>query len=369
MNTTATRTVAAFGIMLFMALAAGCTKSKTTVTPERRSITQAVYASGKIFPVGFHRVSSKVPGIVDQILVKAGDSVTIGQPLLRIRATSSDLAVETAQTLYGLADENASDKGALLRSVMADLEAARSKYVLDSTNAARTRRLLTQQATSQSNYDAAKTQFEVSQRQYEKVRDVYESTRRRLAAERRTAQLNVSIQRSLRDEFVLTASASGRVYDVIPKVGELVMPQQPLVEIGESSSIEVELAIDESDIALVAVGQRVAYSVDAVKGRTFGGVIVSITPRVSGVDKTVSVTASIDADAVQLLPGMSLEANIVVSSRSRALVLPREAVPIDHMVTVRRNGEEMRVKLITGVEDLRYVEIISGLNDADEVVL
>lgn len=348
---------------------AGCGKSDKTVRAERRSITQAVYASGKIYPVGFHRASSKMPGIVQEILVKPGDLVKAGQPLLRIRATSSELAVESAETVYGLARENASDQGAVLRSVAAELEAARAKLELDSMTATRAKRLLAQQATSQSVYDAAKAQYEVSQRQFEKARDVYESTRRRLGAERRTAELNVSIQRSLRDEFIVTASQAGRVYDVLPKIGELVMPQQPLIEIGQSDSIEVELAIDESDIALVAIGQRVAYAIDAVKGRVFSGLVTSITPRVSGMDKTVSVTASIESQGVQLLPGMSLEANIVVSRRERALVLPREVVPADRVVTIRRDGSQQRVRLNVGIEDLRFVEILSGISETDEVVL
>lgn len=355
--------------LLVAAGLSGCGKSDKTVRPERRSITQAVYASGKIFPVGFYRASSKMLGIVQEILVKPGDLVRAGQPLLRIRATSSELAVESAQTLYGLARENSSEQGALLRSVAAELESARAKLELDSTTALRTKRLLAQQATSQSTYDMAQTQYEVSQRQYEKARDVYESTRRRLAAERRTAELNVSIQRSLRDDFIVTATEAGRIYDVLPKVGELVMPQQPLIEIGRAENVEVELAIDESDIALVAIGQRVAYSIDAVKGRVLSGQVTSITPRVSGMDKTVSVTASIDPDGVQLLPGMSLEANIVVSRKERALVLPREVVPADRMVTIRRDGNEQRVRLTVGIEDLRFVEILSGISQTDEVVL
>ena len=357
-------------IALFIVLAlSSCGKSERIVSPEKRSITQAVYASGKIFPIGFHRIASKVPGIIEQILVSPGQDVIVGQPLIRIRSTASDLAVESAQNVYGLADENAKDDGAVLRSIASELETARAKMIYDSTNAARLRRLLTQQATSQASFDAAQTQYEVSLRQYERAREVYSSSRRRLSAERRTAQINVSVQRTLRDEFVITAAQSGRIYDVLPKLGELVMPQQPLIEIGHVDSIEVELAIDESDISLIALGQSVAFAVDAVKGRLFYGVITSITPRVSGVDKTVNVTASIDSQGAPLLPGMSLEANIVVSRKKDALVLPREVVPADRMLTVRRNGTDVRIRVTTGVEDLRYVEILNGLLPTDEVVL
>jgi multidrug efflux pump subunit AcrA (membrane-fusion protein) len=349
-------------------LAGSCSKEKPTVTPQRRTITQAVYASGKIFPVGFTRVASKVPGIVETLLVKPGDTVVKGQPLLRIRAVSSELAVESAQTIYGLARENAQTQGAVLGSVAADLESARERLELDSLNAARLRRLLSQQAVAQATFDAAQAQYEISRRQYTKALDVYSATRQKLAAEQRTAELNVSIQRSLRDEFVLTAVDEGRVYDVIPKVGELVMPQQPLIELGHSRLVEVELSVDEADVALVAVGQSIVFSLDAFKGRTFNGSVVSITPRVSNQDKTASVTARIDSEGARLLPGMSLEANIVIDRRERALVLPREIVPATRILNVRRNGSVQSIRVTTGLEDLRYVEIKGGLNDADEIV-
>jgi multidrug efflux pump subunit AcrA (membrane-fusion protein) len=358
--------VASLAVVILLAVS--CSKEEATITPQRRTITQAVYASGKIFPVSFIRVASKVPGIVEKLLVKPGDTVVKGQPLLRIRAVSSELAVESAQTVYGLARENAQTKGAVLGSIVADLESARERLELDSINAARLRRLLSQQATAQATYDAAQTQYEISRRQYTKALDVYAATRQKLAAEQRTAELNVSIQRSLRDEFVLTAGDDGLVYDVLPKVGELVMPQQPLIELGHSHLVEVELSVDEADVSVVAVGQSIVFSLDAFKGRTFNGSVVSITPRVSNQDKTASVTARIDSEGARLLPGMSLEANIVIDRRERALVLPREIVPATRILNVRRNGSVQSIRVTTGLEDLRYVEIKGGLNDADEIV-
>ncbi len=368
MRRSAMFSIIAAPLMVTMLLSISCGKQKSVIQPQRRTVTQAVYASGKIFPVGFTRLASKIPGVVEALLVEPGDTVVKGQPLLRIRAVSSELALESAQTLYGLARENAQSQGAVLGSVAADLESARERLLLDSINAARLRRLLSQQATAQANYDAAQTQFEISQRQYAKALDIFTATRRKLATELRTAELNVSIQRSLRDEFILTAGDDGLVYDVMPKVGELVMPQQPLIELGNARLVEVELNVDESDVALVAIGQPIVFSLDAFKGRTFNGSVVRITPRVSNQDKTASVTARIEASGARLLPGMSLEANIVTDRKERALVLPREIVPATHLLNVKRNGSTQSIRITTGLEDLRYIEITSGLSDNDEII-
>lgn len=358
----------ATSLSVVLILAASCGNEKAALTPQRRTITQAVYASGKIFPVGFTRVASKVPGVVEALLVQPGDTVVKGQPLLRIRAVSSELAIESAQTVYGLARENAQSQSAVLGSVVADLESARERLALDSINANRLRRLLMQQATAQATFDAAQTQYEISRRQYTKALDVYTATRKKLAAEQRTAELNVSIQRSLRDEFILTAGDNAVIYDVLPKVGELVMPQQPLIELGHARLVEVELSVDEADVALVTVGQSIVFSLDAFKGRTFYGSVVRITPRVSNQDKTASVTAHIETDGAHLLPGMSLEANIIIDRKERALVLPREIVPATRILNVRRNGSSQSIRVSTGLEDLRYIEITGGLSDKDEIV-
>jgi hypothetical protein len=65
---------------------------------------------------------------------------------------------------------------------------------------------------------------------------------------------------------------------------------------------------------------------------------------------------------------MSVEANIVTRQQKNALVIPREYLVGGSQVRVRRDGEELTVPIVKGIQDLQFVEIRSGITEADEVV-
>lgn len=67
------------GLLALVIVCIGCSSKTDSIHPVRRDITQAVYASGKIYPLNFTQVSTKVPGIVQEIFVREGDSVVVGQ--------------------------------------------------------------------------------------------------------------------------------------------------------------------------------------------------------------------------------------------------------------------------------------------------
>ena len=355
-------------ILVLAATLVACSSKSDSVQPERRDITQAVYASGKIYPLNFMQVSTKVPGIVQEIFVREGDSVVVGQPIMRIKSVANDVGIEAARNQLALARDNAEPTGAFLSAFARDVEAARARYVLDSLNAARQTRLLQQQATTRALLDAAQAQLTISSETLRKASDASRSARQRVATELRNANLQVSSQTAQRDDYIIYAAVSGTVFNVVPDVGELVTQQMILAEVGSSTGFEVELSVDELDIALIQPGQTVHYSIDAYTGETFMGVISDITPRVSTTDKSARVRATLSMSAHRVYPGMSVEANIVTRQQRSALVIPREYLVGSSQVRVRRDGNDVLVSVTKGIQDLQYVEIRSGLRDNDEVV-
>ena len=347
----------------------GCSKKQETMQPIIKDITQAVYASGRLYPKNFYRVASKVPGIVADVYVVAGDTVKRGMPLIKIRNTVAQIGVESAENLYELAFENANSTGTLLGAAEADLKSAQLRYEYDSVTATRQRRLLDARATSQSVYDAAAIQVEVSRQLLRKAQQSYKNLQQRAQTDKKNARLQVAAQKSTRDDYVIYAEEDGIVYDVLPSVGELISPQMVLIELGRVSDYEVVLNVDETDIAFLRTGQHVVYTIDSYKHEKFFGVITHINPRVSAADKTSRVTASISqSEVIRFLPGMSLEANIVVAERNKAVVIPRDYLKNGSFVQIEGDNGPVMQKVTVGIEDLRYVEIVKGISTRDVIV-
>lgn len=354
-------------LLLSLSLIAGCKRGNNVTHPERKDITQAVYASGKLYPLNRYVVYSKLPGYVKAILVKVGDTVNINTPLIVVKNEVSELNTDAARNTLALAQKNADENGSLLMSIKQDVEVARSKYQLDSLNFYRYQNLLSKQAASQLQFDQAKTQFEISKQTYLRVFNNYTSTRDRVKTELANANIQYEAQMANRDEYSIVSAIKGRVYDILPHEGDLVSQQTQLMEIGDFVKYEVELSIDETDIALVKNGQVAYMTIDAMDGKTFHGVIKQTFPRINQANKTARVIADIDLPkGTEIYSGMSLEANIIIAEKKNILVVPREYFVDKNKLRI--NDKQELVSVEKGIEDLEYVEIISGVDESTEII-
>ena len=191
-----------------------------------------------------------------------------------------------------------------------------------------------------------------------------------------------SAQENLED-YSVTAPISGTVVTKTAKAGDKIEggSGSALCTIYDLSYLEMTMSIDELDISSVEVGQEVRITADAVEGTTYTGVVteVSVAGTTSGGITTYPVTVRID-ETDGLLPGMNVDAEIVVSSADDVLSIPSAAVSRGDMVLVTADSpsavnaldEEapegyVYVPVETGVSDNSYIEILSGLQEGDSV--
>ncbi|MCX6296347.1 MAG: efflux RND transporter periplasmic adaptor subunit [Bacteroidetes bacterium] len=354
-------------IFLAIVLFAGCKSKNNTTKPSRRDITQAVYASGKIFPLNDYKVFSKLPGYIEKIQVHVGDSVKVGQALMTIRSEVSDLNVNTAKNLLDLARKNANENSAYLTVLKQDVASARSKYELDSTNYIRYSSLMKDNATSKLLVDQAKTQFDISKQNYLKAVNSLTNVRDKIRVELENAQIQYDAQVSNKNDYTITSAVNGKVYDIVPKEGELVNTQIVLMEIGDGSHFEIDLSVDETDVSLIKKDQDIVYSIDAYKDIVFTGKVIEVYPRINQSNKTSKVVSSIVLDSKTIIySGMSVEANIIISEKKSALVIPREFLFEGNKVKV--SGTDESVTISKGASDLEFIEVLKGVDESTEIV-
>lgn len=356
-----------FQLLFFTAsLLVACEKNSNTTKPFKKDLTQAVYASGKIYPLNHYKVSAKLPGYVKQLLVKAGDEIKAGSALAVIQNDQAEVNVSSAANLLQLAKENANENTGLLLALKQDVLNARSKYELDSINFSRYQNLLGSEAASRIAFDQAKVQFDISKQNYIKAKSSFENSRQRAQIELKNTQNQYEASLLNRKDYTIYSLITGRVYDVTIDLGQYVTSQIPIMEVGDQSEFEVELDIDETDVALIKNGQKIIYSIDAFKDQTYSGTVKDIYPRITSTNKTSKVIASIETSkSVPYYSGMSVEANVIIEQKKNILVIPREYVIERNKVRIK--GQEKLVEIKKGAEDLEFVEVLSGIDEHTEI--
>ncbi|HEX8040711.1 MAG TPA: efflux RND transporter periplasmic adaptor subunit, partial [Chryseosolibacter sp.] len=334
----------------------------------RKDLVRAVYASGEVLPVHFYEVTSKIPGIVDSIYVSVGQKVNAGDALLEIQTQVNQLNLITAKALFEQAKQNASEHSDRLTTLEQKIEAAYAIYQQDSLDYERQHRLKKQNIGTEQAFELARLRYQTSRSNYIIAKRTLQETRDQLQIELKSARNNYLAQQSMLGDYKVVASISGKIYDIKPKTGEFVSSSRPVIDLGAAESFEVEMLVDETDIILITKGQPVVYQLDAVDDTVFHGTVKEIYPRINPVDKTARVVANIDPMDYALYPGMSLEANIIIEEKKNILVVPVEYLALDGTVLVKKGSKKETVKVKTGIRDLKYTEILSGLEENNHIV-
>jgi multidrug efflux pump subunit AcrA (membrane-fusion protein) len=125
------------------------------------------------------------------------------------------------------------------------------------------------------------------------------------------------------------------------------------------------MQVDEHDIFQVKLGQKIAITFDAYKNQIFEAEVSKIASIMNERNKTFLIEAHFTKAPEKLYPNVTFEANIILKTKNNALILPRNYLKNDSIVTLI-DGSTRVVKL--GLTDFQKAEILSGLSAKDQVV-
>jgi len=329
-------------LLLALALAAAWWYRAVPAAVEYRSapitrgdLQAVVAATGAVNPVALVTVGTQVSGQIRDVLVDFNDEVQAGQLLaqidpqtfdFRLRAAQAD--VEAAQAAVLTAQANALAAQAQVSRAQVDMREAQR-------NDARTQGLVEQKFVAQAEGErvralantsaealkAVQAQVGVAQAQ---VKQAQATVVQRKAA---LAQAGIDLGRTR-----ITSPVSGIVIKRAIEPGQTVASslQSPeLFIIAKNlSDMQVEAAIDESDVGRLAVGQKATFTVDAFPGQTFNAEVRQVRKAalsVANVVTYVAVLSYANADG-RLLPGMTANVRVVTQERPQVLRVPNGAL-------------------------------------------
>lgn len=124
----------------------------------------------------------------------------------------------------------------------------------------------------------------------------------------------------------VTAPLAGRVTDRTVTLGETVDPTKTLFTVVNLNSVWVQLAVSQSDLPHVRLGQAMTVTSDAAPGRTLSGTVAYVGDLVDETTRTVKVRAVIQNPGSVLKPQTFVRGALAADIRTNVLAVPREAV-------------------------------------------
>jgi HlyD family secretion protein len=362
----------------------------------RRNITEVVVANGRIQPVVQVVINPEVSGEIIDLPVKEGQVVKKGDLLLKIKPDNyiAQRNSMEANHLSALANKN------LARANMekADLEFARVKR-------------LGNQVVSESDYLTAKTSFDVAKASYE-------------TASHQADQAAAGLARATDDlsKTTIVSPIDGTVCKLRSQLGERVvgtamMAGTEVLTVANLNEMEARVDIGESDVVLIALGQKARLEVEAFRNRKFAGVVTEIANASKGPpnqgqqnmggnsQEATKFEVKIRIQEKETFrPGMTVTAEIETRSVTNVLAVPiqsvttrvtdedrnrqedarkqaalskdpesrqkkeEEAMKVPEIVFLAQADRVKKQKVITGISDDTHIEIIEGLKGGEEIV-
>jgi HlyD family secretion protein len=311
--------LAAAALLLLAIIAALVWYSATSYSPAvqyqtapvtRGDLTVTVTATGTVQPVNQVDVGTEISGTIRTVEVDYNDRVNAGQVLARIDTDKLQAQVLQSQSTLESAEARLVEAQATVVEVRENLE--RFKRVREMSGG---------KVPSQREFDAADAILKRAL-----------STEATLKAQISEAKWKLSIDQTNLAKAVIRSPINGVVLKRQVEPGQTVAAslQTPvLFTIAENlAQMEVQVDVDEADVAQVGVGQQASFTVDGYPGRTFSAAVKQVRygPEIVQGVVTYKTVLSVDNSDLALRPGMTATANITVARITDAILVPNLAL-------------------------------------------
>jgi HlyD family secretion protein len=395
----------------------------TKVTSEKvqvRTIIEVVNASGKVYPEVEVKVSPDISGEITELTVQEGDTVKKGQLLARIYADIYSIQRDQAASGVAQSQAQVANSKAALDALKAQMEQAQRTYDMQ-------KRLYDEKVISMNEFNVADANYKTAKANYNAAQQGIRGGQ----ANVQSARANLNKANTDLSRTAVVAPMDGVVSLLSVKKGERVvgsnmMAGTEMLRIADMAKIEIRVDVGENDIPKVKLGDSAIIEIDAYTGRKFKGIVTQIASSNIGAAAASSLAGTgndvtqykvyirlLPESYLDLLgkgsfpfrPGMSANADIQTRTQRNVLSVPINAVTtrdksdtldvkdvkkdkkkkekeeegtavisgnvddLEVVVFVKDSASKVyKVKVTTGIQDINYIEINSGLKQGQEVV-
>jgi membrane fusion protein (multidrug efflux system) len=333
-----------------------------------RPIARFIRATGTLMAEEQADVSAEIAGRVVLAPVERGQSVSLGDELVRLSPTETDAQLKEAEAnaaqleaRLGLTSASSFDVNAV-----PEVQNAKAGFDLAQSEFNRIKSLLDQRVVSQSEYDQRRTQMEAARQQFEAAKNGAAQQFQMLQA----ARARVTLARKAFADTVVRAPFNGVVDQRVVSVGDYVNKGNKIAVVVRVNPLRAQLTVPEQSVSSISVGQPVVFEVDAYPGRQFTGTVKYVAAALQADQRALTIEATVPNGNGVLRPGLFATARIEQKDKTPAVLIPPAAVTTtagtSRVYVV--SGDHVDERIVTTGETVGdLVEVTKGLKAGERI--
>ena len=415
------------GLVAFMVVKqqSGYTKV-LTATVARLDLDTVVSGTGQIKPKTYVNLGATAMGRVTSLAVKEGDKVKKGQTVATIENVQQEASVAGQQAAIAAANTDIASYIAAEKTAEANLEHAKADLEQKKLDWDRAQALFTAGILAKQDYDAKKAAYDLDVASLAQAVAGLNQAKAQTDSARghmHTQEATLRINQDNLNRTIAIAPFDGVVTNEPMREGETVVmgiqntEGSTLMTLADMSIVTAEVKVDETDIVNIQLGQPAEVTIDALPGKSYKGHVtlvgdqallrstgIATSQSTTGTEeaKDFKVVVTLDSPSDELRPGLSCTAKVTTAHKTSVLSLPIQALtmhdpasdtakpkgsvqaasqpaaptakpkPVQGVFVVDKDPKgKLRAKFVpvaTGITGATDIEVLSGLNQGQEVV-
>jgi len=341
-----------------------------TASPMRNTLETRVDASGAVTLGNQQTLTAPGDVTVEEVLVTENQEVAAGTVLLRLRARELERQLEDARIQQSIDEISYQRKQEVVQENLREVRRAEERL-------AESRQLLDQGYISEDEYERDRNALEQAQSALRTAQVDLQTA----AMERQKKQVAMANLEAQLADNSLVAPFDAVVLSIQTQAGDGISREGELLTIGDPNREVVEFELQALDAGKVSVNMPVRVSMAGPNPQQYPGRVISIAPQavasegggLGGGGPTVKAIAQLDQPSGVLIPGSSVNLEIILVQAENVLAIPLTALqqspegPFVWVVDENNRVEQRPVS--TGLQTLDAVAITSGLAETDTIIM
>ena len=320
--------------------------------PKQMDIRKTTVITGKIEPRNEVNIKPQISGIISEILKEAGQTVTVGEVIAKVKVIPE----------------------------MGQLSSAQSRVRLANINERQAR----------TDYEREKTLYDkglVSADEYDKIAQVWRQAREEVAAAKDNLEVvrdGVSRSNASESSTLIRSTVTGLILDVPVKVGNSVILSNTfndgttIATVANMNDLIFRGNIDETEVGRLNTGMSMKITIGALQNLKFDARLEYISPKATDQNGAnqfeIKAAVNLPTSGEQIRSGYSANAEIVLAEARHVMSVPESAIEFEgdntFVYIVKGTDKDKtyeRRKVVTGLSDGLNIEIKSGLRMNERV--